>query len=161
MHAYRYKAKKGQDKHIESMIYAKTEQSALKKIKELGYDEVEVFDSILPGEEDRRLYKRISTEVYVKYKIIQKEVVFFEPELGILTKNLSAAGLLFKASEPLAPGTIVELSLMLPHQKNSIDCLARVTRIEDLELDTYYDVAIYFLDLSDAERSRLNRFLLN
>lgn len=159
MHAYKYKAKKGEDNYIESMIYAKTEESALKKVKELGYEAVEIFDTIFPGEEDRRLYKRINAEVYVKYKITQKEVIFFEPELGVLTKNLSAAGLLFKASEHLAPGTIIELTLILPHQ-NSINCLARVTRVEELELESYYDVAVYFLDLSDAERSRLNRFLL-
>ncbi|MBU2063668.1 MAG: PilZ domain-containing protein [Candidatus Omnitrophica bacterium] len=163
MQAYKYRAKKGPATYIESIVYAKTKESAVDKIKELGYDEIEILGTVGLPEEDKRIFMRVDNNVYVKYKIFKIKDADaknkkFDVELAAVTKNISAGGLLFQATDYLAPGTVIELTLELPQQA-SIQCLARVARVEEVELDASYEIAVYFLNITDYERARLNRFV--
>lgn len=163
MQAYKYRAKKGPATYIESIVYAKTEKSAVEKIKELGYEEIEILGTVGMPQEDKRIFMRVDNKVYVKYKIFKSKDAEaknkkFDVELAAVTKNISAGGILFHGSEYLAPGTVIEIILELP-QQTPVECLARVARVEEVEADKSYEIAVYFLDITDYERSRLNRFL--
>ncbi len=112
---------------------------------------------------DKRVYARLDSRVYVKYKLFNKKIqaggLDYEPEQAGITKNISAGGLLFNTGEPLAEGTILDLVLELPGE-TSIRCLAKVIRSQELVPNKSYDTAVCFLDLPNSERARLNRHVL-
>ena len=76
-----------------------------------------------------------------------------------MTKNISAGGLVFVAKESLLLGSILELKIELPEDK-PVDCLARGVREEEIENEKVYETAVCFLDLSAADRSRLEKFVV-
>ncbi|MCX5703555.1 MAG: ATPase, T2SS/T4P/T4SS family, partial [Candidatus Omnitrophica bacterium] len=102
---------------------------------------------------EKRAYVRLDSKVNVSYKIIEKEHGLLKrgvtPEQLSVTKNISAGGVVFHSDEPLAVSTILELKLELPDGLDSIECLAKVVRIEMTAEKSYY-IAVCFLDLSGA-----------
>jgi len=118
-----------------------------------------------PNPADYRVYARIDSKVYVRYKVFDpkakgKEDKAYTPELAAITKDMSAGGVRFNSPEHLEVGTIVDLNLELPDEEKSIQCLARVVRVEEIVANKNYDIAVCFLDLPNAERARLNRYIL-
>jgi type II secretory ATPase GspE/PulE/Tfp pilus assembly ATPase PilB-like protein len=122
-------------------------------------------ETVLPANEsDKRVYQRLNNKVSLRYKVFETENEFIKrghtaEDFGA-TKNISAGGLLFTAQEKLAIGAIIELSLELPVSEAQIECLARVVRVEELGKENGYDIAVCFLDLTSAERMRLDRFVV-
>lgn len=115
------------------------------------------------NESDKRVYKRLNSKVGLRYKVFETENEFIKrghiaEELGT-TKDVSAGGLLFVVQEKLAVGSILELSLGLPAVETPIECLAKVVRVKELREGTGYDIAVCFLDLTSAERMRLDKFV--
>jgi c-di-GMP-binding flagellar brake protein YcgR len=76
-----------------------------------------------------------------------------------VTKNVSAGGLLFVSSELVNVGSILELKIELPDSKEFIECLIKVVRVEEIEENRNYDVAGQFLDITSAQRTRLNKYV--
>lgn len=73
---------------------------------------------------------------------------------------MSAGGLVFVVSEPIPIGSIVGLKVELPGLSPPIECLARVVRIEKKnEAGRGDDLAVCFLDLSGADREKLDQFV--
>jgi PilZ domain. len=117
-----------------------------------------------PSVSDRRIYERIEGSIYVRFKIFRTKTPdnaqrAFEPEIMAVTKNISAGGVLFSSSEYIAPGKILDLAVMLTDEEKNIACLARVVRCTELVPNKDFEIAACFLDLSNAERNRLNRYL--
>lgn len=112
---------------------------------------------------DRRAYRRLSTKVNLRYAVFksQEEALKkgYTPEQLSVTKNVSAGGLVFISNELLPMGAILELNLELPDGQKSIDCLAKVVRIEEIEEERIYDIAVCFLDITGAQRARLDKFV--
>ena len=65
----------------------------------------------------------------------------------------------FVGKENITLGSILELAIQLPGSVEPIECLARVVRQEEVEAEQIYDTAVCFLDLSAADRSRLEKFI--
>lgn len=111
--------------------------------------------------QQRRIFDRLLARVPLHWKIYPADTDGYQtvaPEFIAATKNISAGGLLFSSPQPLAPGLIVELQIELP-QETPLTCLARVVRVEEIEAGRLYHIAVCFLDLSGADRLRLNRFV--
>jgi c-di-GMP-binding flagellar brake protein YcgR len=82
-----------------------------------------------------------------------------KPEYLCVTQDISAGGLLFPAPEPLALGAIIELKVELPNGESPIECLARVVRCQETEHKPYHNVAVCFLDITGADRGKLNKYV--
>ena len=100
----------------------------------------------------------------MRYKVFksQGELVKrgFTPEELSVTSNISAGGLLFFSDEVLTIGSILELNLELPGSaEDAIECLARVARVEEIDQERKYSIAVCFLDITGAQRGRLNKFV--
>ncbi len=112
---------------------------------------------------DRRIYGRKDDRVYIRFKIFKaakgNSEVNFEPEMVMVTKNISAGGLLFNITEYFAPGKIIEMKLELPDDPINIECLAKIIRCQELVANKDYEIAICFLDLPNSERRRLSRYI--
>ena len=114
---------------------------------------------------DRRLFMRMDLDVTVYYRVVKLpeaplKMSLKQDELAecSYTKNISAGGLSFFTGESVEVGSVVELRIQIP-DKESIECLARVIRDEEIELREVYEVAVCFLDLSSKQRQLLEKFV--
>lgn len=112
---------------------------------------------------DRRDYIRLNNSINIRYRVFRshEELIKrgFKPEEFSITKNISAGGLLFISSELLPLGTVLELYIDLPYEEETIQCLAKVIRVEDLGQNNKYDIAVCFLDMTGAQRARLDKYV--
>ena len=122
-----------------------------------------VNETVLPLSTERRLYQRLKSKINLGYKVyeLNDDVVNKEsrPEQLSVTKNISAGGMLFYANEPLPISSILELKIELPDGKPTIECLARLVTIDEIEEEKNYNMAVCFLDITSAERSRLDKYV--
>ena len=127
-----------------------------------GYDFLEPasLETAQPGE--KRIYRRLDVKVNVRYRVVKSEGELINkavsPEQLSVTKNISAGGLLFVADEPLIVGAVLELTIELPDGTGAIECLVRVVRTAEHAEQGKYDIAVCFLDITGAQRARLNKF---
>jgi len=114
-----------------------------------------------PG--DKRIYPRISGKVNLRYRVFKSEGELIKRGIALeqlsITKNISAGGLLFVSDEPLTVGSILELTIELPDGEGPIESLVRVVRAEQADTQDTFDTAVCFLDITGAQRSRLNKFV--
>ncbi len=113
---------------------------------------------------DRRIFARLSVNVNVGYRIVKNARAPEETnESGIeaeaVTKDISAGGLTFYLKEGIAEGSILELCIELPSQKEPIKCLAKVMRYQSIDGTAFFETAVYFLDLSSRDRQLLDKYV--
>jgi type II secretory ATPase GspE/PulE/Tfp pilus assembly ATPase PilB-like protein len=115
----------------------------------------------------RRIYARLNTKVNVSYKVINiKGRPFKQKDLKeqySTTEGISAGGLQFISNETVSLGAVLELKIDLPDAGQPIICLAKVLRVELKDDETgakkgFY-ISVCFLDISSAERVRLNKYV--
>lgn len=113
--------------------------------------------------QDKRVYPRLDKKINLRYEVFKSKKKVsrrgFKAEQFSVTKNISAGGLLFVSDEALAIGSILELKIELPDAKGPIECLTRVLRVEETEENKKYDIAVCFLDITSAQRVRLNKYV--
>jgi c-di-GMP-binding flagellar brake protein YcgR len=116
-----------------------------------------------PLDTEKRIYQRLPNRIHLSYKVFktQEEITKrgISPEALSVTKNISAGGILFISKDNLAVGSILEVKIELPDDEKPIECLARVVRVEDTGQDNNFDIALCFLDITSAQRARLDRFV--
>ena len=115
----------------------------------------------------KRVYARLNTKVNVSYKIVTVKGKSFRPkdlkEQYSTTEGISAGGLQFISNEAISLGSILELKIDLPDADDPIVCLAKVLRVElkdeDPQTRKGFYISVCFLDISSAERVRLNKYV--
>jgi type II secretory ATPase GspE/PulE/Tfp pilus assembly ATPase PilB-like protein len=117
----------------------------------------------VPNPDEKRAYLRLNSKVNLRYKVFDTAEKLlkkgFKPEEFSVTNNLSAGGLVFFSDDMLAVGLILELTIELPDSEEPIGCLAKVVRLEERQDHKGYNVAVCFLDITGAGRSRLGRYI--
>ena len=126
-----------------------------------------VSDTVLKARDDynARTYERLNEKVGVRFSIVRQDPA--EPrklltekiEHASLTKDISAGGLRFVSGYTLPVNTILDLRIQLGQGEKSIDCLARVCRVEDDNFSTMFNIVVYYLDISSADRVRIDHFV--
>ena len=115
------------------------------------------------GHIDRRIYKRLSNKVNLHYNIFNPANTQlkkgFMPEQLSVTKNISAGGILFISQEAFLPGELIELKIELPDGQEAVECLSRVVRAEEEGTGGNFTIAVCFLDITSAQRSRLDKYV--
>jgi len=139
------------------------EQIDIEKNPQVSRAEPSEDDILKPSQFDKRAYTRLSCEANLRYKVFKSQQDLmkrgFNPEQLSVTKDISAGGLLFVSNEPVTIGSILELKIELPDSKEPIECLARVVRIEEREADQNYNIAVCFLDITGAQKARMNKYV--
>lgn len=127
--------------------------------KDVSGEEEEDLDSAA----ERRRYRRLDSKVNVSYEVVKSkdELVKrgYKAEQFSVSKNISASGLLFYANEPVPIGSILDCKIQLPNSQNPIRSLARVVRVDETGQPNSYNIAVCFLDITGAERSKLDKFV--
>lgn len=115
----------------------------------------------------RRIYARLSTKVNVSYTVINVKGKVVKQkglkEQYSTTEGISAGGLQFISNEAVSLGSILELKIDLPDAGQPIICLSKVLRVELKDEETNikkgFYISVCFLDISSAERVRLNKYV--
>jgi hypothetical protein len=114
--------------------------------------------------QNNRAYNRLHDRINIRYQVFDssKENLAarsINPEELACTRNISAGGLLFMGHEPPPNvGSVLELTIELESGESPIQCLSRIVRIHELDPRTY-DIAVVFLDLTGAQRARLQKYI--
>ena len=115
------------------------------------------------AEGDRRAYSRLDARLQIRYKIFKsKEELLkrgYTPEHLSVTSNISAGGLLFVSHQAIPVSAILELAIELPDGQGTIECLSRVLRIKEIKANETYDIAVCFLDITSAQRVKLDKYV--
>ena len=112
-----------------------------------------------------RVYPRVDQSLEVMYRIFHSNpdaivVQAKDIEYASVTKNIGAGGVVVRSDKPLPVGSVVEIRVFLDAKKtDSIECLAKVCRVEKEREGEHYYVVVYFLDISSADRNKMVRFV--
>ncbi len=115
--------------------------------------------------QDERVYPRVDQSLGVLYRIFQSnpEAIVVQAkdiEYTTTTKNIGAGGVAVCSDNPLPVGSVIEIRVYLDDQKkDSIECLAKVCRVEKEREDERYSIVVYFLDISSADRNKIVQFV--
>ena len=90
---------------------------ALYIAKSLGKNCVKAFS------DERREHARLDVVLPGRFRLLEKTGRAFT------TLNLSEGGILFHGKEPLDPGTLVHLQMLVPPGKDVVECTTRVLRV--------------------------------
>lgn len=114
---------------------------------------------------DSRSYPRIFEPVQLRYRLLKTDpndanyMLSDNVEYRTVTEDISAGGLRFISKGTFPVGAILDLKIQLGDGGRSIDCLARVCRIEEDELNNIYTVVNYYLDVSSKDKALLTKFV--
>jgi len=132
--------------------------------KELDEDQdgVDVFESSDVHTEKRR-FTRLNTNVNIHYRIIKSKEELEKKEAlwkeFSTTKNICGGGISFVSREELPNNSMLELTIEVPDGKDPIVCFAKVSWVKNQASKSGYEVGICFLDLTGAERVRIEHFV--
>lgn len=126
-----------------------------------------VTTEVLKAKDDfnSRVYPRLEIRVGIRYQVIDQDdddmmhLTTDGVEHSSITKDISAGGVRFITGYTLPLGTILELKVQLEKGEKSIDCLGKICRIEEDSVSAMFNLAAYFLDISSADRARLDKFI--
>jgi len=116
-------------------------------------------------EYNARIYPRYKGKVGIRYSIVRQEahqpnkLITDGVEHSSVTKDISAGGVRFVSGYTLPVGTILQVKIQLSKEERSIDCLAKICRIEDDNLSAMFNLVAYYLDITSADRVRINDYV--
>jgi len=154
---------KGERKFPETQLSIKTagmSEGAFNRLRLIPKETLEA-----KNEYESRVYKRADETIEVSYKVLYGEKE--EPqtltvsgiEHSTVAKNISAGGLVLVSNHSLPMGAILELKIRLKAGERSLDCLAKICRVEEHSLTNMYNVVVYYLDMSSANRVKIDNFV--
>ena len=112
-----------------------------------------------------RTHLRLNKDLVVEYRLLQGDSASVNAGSDkdwqkTHTKNIGAGGILMKSSFPLPIGSVIEMKLVLePTESPVVECLSRVCRVEKDGDGKNYNIVIYFLDISSADRARISNYV--
>ncbi len=112
-----------------------------------------------------RTYTRVEIRAGIRYQVVEQDdddmthLTTDGVEHSSITKDLSAGGVRFVTGYTLPMGTILDLKIQLEKGEKSIDCLGKICRIEEDSVSAMFNLAAYFLDISSADRVRLDNYV--
>lgn len=116
------------------------------------------------NEYDQRVYPRILEKLNIRFQFMKKDpndqnfLVADGVEHSSHTKDISAGGVSFGCGYVIPLGTILNIKIQLHEGERSIDCLARVCRVEEETASGMFNIVVYYLDISSADRVKINQF---
>ncbi len=107
----------------------------------------------------RRMSERVDSLVPVSYEI--RENGFFSPPRHTLALNLSATGLALNASEPVSPGTLLNLQIHLSNVTGEMSLWGTVVSCSKIvhPREERYKIRVHFDDVMPARKQRLEEFV--
>ena len=109
---------------------------------------------------EKRKYKRTGKPYYVVRLRIKHHKGVTTSSAGwdwVVLKDLSVGGALFSYNKHLEIGTLLDLKIDVSAFTPAINCIGRVTRIEQSQLYSTIHVAIEFEDIDEQAKELINK----
>jgi len=109
---------------------------------------------------ERRKYKRPGKPYYMVRLQIKHYGGLKTSSAGwdwVVLKDLSAGGAIFSYKNNLEIGTLLNLKINVSKSTPAINCVGRVTRIEQSQLHSTLQVAIEFEDIDEQAKELINK----
>ncbi len=108
---------------------------------------------------DKRKYKEIVTPYIARFRVKQYEGQE-KPSIDwniVAVKNLSAGGIIFNYyNENIEIGTLLDLKIGFLKSIPTINCIGRVIRIEESQLNSMFRIATELTEIDEHERKMIN-----
>jgi len=107
---------------------------------------------------ERRKYKRIRRNFMARFQIQdgRGDDAWAEDWNMVTMRNLGAGGALFNYNRKLKTDSLLHLKINFPMTREPIDCVGKVTRVEDTMRSIIFRVAVAFMEVSDRQKRVLN-----
>lgn len=80
--------------------------------------------------EERRRYVRLDTRLKINYRILQQPPLVTTSE----TVDIGGGGIRIFLTEPLKTGTLLELEIFLPEERDPIRCQGKLVWVEEFSI---------------------------
>lgn len=109
---------------------------------------------------ERRRFIRLDARVKVEYRVVESE----QTKINSFTKNVSQGGICLFLNISLTKGTLLDLKLYLPEEKEPIQTVGKIVWIELFEVGDktskeQYEAGIEFMNINDADRVKIGRYV--
>ncbi|MFA5088361.1 MAG: ATPase, T2SS/T4P/T4SS family [Candidatus Omnitrophota bacterium] len=117
------------------------------------------------NEYDSRVYPRAFEKIDMRFQIIKKDEANPNSwtndgiEHSTTTQDISAGGVRFILGNTIPAGTILAIKIQLKPNERSVNCMAKVCRVEEHDITGRYYIVAYYLDISSADRVRISSFV--
>jgi type II secretory ATPase GspE/PulE/Tfp pilus assembly ATPase PilB-like protein len=117
------------------------------------------------NEYESRVYTRVVARVGIRYAIVRQDaldptkLIIEKVEHSSISKDISAGGIRFVSGYALPIGTILDVKIQLKKGEPSIDCLAKICRVEDDTVSSLFNLVAYYLDIPSADRVRITSYI--
>ncbi|MSR78487.1 MAG: PilZ domain-containing protein [Candidatus Omnitrophica bacterium] len=102
-----------------------------------------------------RHHQRLQVSYLLKYTILKTEEGPFVSNI----KDLSAGGVRFWTDQPLAEGSLLKLTILIPPLGRVLETLGRVQRVRFAPRNSIYYIGAGFIELSSEDRETMNQFI--
>lgn len=106
---------------------------------------------------ERRIESHLAINIEFKY-IIQSQIEGVGEIKSALTKNISAAGLLFESEKQIPIDTVMKIILNIPGTPSTtFEVEGKVVRIEQLFPSHKLDIGIHFVKISEEQKAEIKK----
>jgi len=106
---------------------------------------------VQPYSDERREHNRLDTVVAGQFSLVDSN------SHVLTTLNVSEGGLLFLSEEPPTRGSLAQVQLALPNEKETVEGVLRVMRVRPVQ--DGYEIGTQIIHMSRHDRRRFNVFL--
>ncbi len=106
---------------------------------------------VQPYSDERREHNRLDTVVAGQFRLVDSR------SHVLTTLNVSEGGLLFLSDEPPTRGSLAQVQLALPNEKETVEAVLRVMRVKPVQ--DGYEIGTQIVHMSRHDRRRFNVFL--
>lgn len=108
---------------------------------------------------ERRNYMRLDTDCAVDYIRLSNSL---KPAYNVVddrySKNISASGIKFIASEKMPAGSFLELHIKIPTANRFIAAIGKVVRC-DMEAERSFGIAVLFVWINKRDRELIDKYV--
>lgn len=144
---------------------SKDQPKALKTPSEYRFIKLKKPKDSTPKNFDSRIYPRAYDPVEIRYQLTKRDpmnpenIVTDGVEYKGVSEDISAGGMSFVSKVLLPAGSILDIRINIGKENQIIQCLAKVSRIEEDSLSNVYTIVCYYLDISSSDRTLINYFV--
>jgi len=98
----------------------------------------------------------------VQYRLMRDEITPISEFKQAIVQDLSGGGMLMEVKTPLANGSLVEISLPLPKEKDPVTAIGKVgfVKTEKKGTEEVFGVGLEFVAMEERERDKIVKFIL-
>lgn len=105
---------------------------------------------------DKRKYFRFNVELEVRYRQLES----LKPCKLTFTEDMSEKGIRIALPEYFEPGTILELTIKIPHQEHPIIAIGRVIWIKKDSLIRVFTLGLALAHIEEADKALFYKYAL-